>query len=170
MIEIQHVTMPAQLDHVRHLFRAFVDWHRQRHQEDLQLIDQYFDVRAFEQELAMLPGKYAPPKGRLLLALHDGQPAGCVALRNIDARCCEMKRMFVYPCFQGQGVGRALAEALLLEARGAGYAHMYLDTSVRQIEAQRLYQSLGFKRIEPYYELPEKLRNWLVFMELPLAA
>ena len=159
-----------QLDDVRDLIRAFVAWHRQRHQQDLALIDSYFDATSFEAELAGLPGKYAPPGGQLLLATIDGQPAGCVALRGIDATCCEMKRMFVYPERQGLGVGRALGEAIIREARGIGYERMVLDTSIRQVEAQTLYRRLGFRDIAPYYDLPESLRNWLVFMELPLQA
>lgn len=168
MVAISDAKTQEQIRQVSVLMRAFVDWHRQRHIEDRHLIDEYFDTKAFEEELASLPGKYAPPKGRLLLASIDHQPAGCAALREIDAIACEMKRMFVYPQFQGKGVGRALAEKLIQEARMIGYASMLLDTSFRQIEAQGLYKSLGFKRIEPYYELPEKLENWLVFMELKL--
>ena len=167
-IDILNATNRYQLDSVRNLIRTFVEWHRQRDFEDLALIDQYFDAKAFEEELETLPGKYAPPKGSLLLALWAGQPAGCVALRKIDAQTCEMKRMFVYPRFQGRGVGRALAEAILREAKTAGYTTMRLDTSVRQIEALQLYQSLGFKTIDAYYELSPEMKNWLVFMELSL--
>ncbi len=82
----------SELDAVRGLIRAFVDWHRARHVEDLDLIDGYFDAAAFEAELAGLPGKYGPPDGRLLLASVDGAPAGCVALRRLDGDVCEMKR------------------------------------------------------------------------------
>lgn len=167
------VLVPAtreQLDHVRALMRAFVAWHRERHREDLHLIDSYFDAAAFEFELEGLPGKYVPPRGALLLAMAGDSPAGCVALREIDDRTCEMKRMFVYPEFQGQGIGRALADAVIREARSLGYRTMYLDTSIRQAEAQSLYSGMGFKKIEPYYDLPESLKNWLVFMELPLGA
>ena len=167
-IDILNATNRYQLDSVRNLIRTFVGWHRQRHYEDLALIDQYFDASAFEEELATLPGKYAPPKGRLLLALLDGQRAGCGALRKIDAQTCEMKRMFVYPQFQGRGVGRALAETLIREAKVAGYSTMRLDTSIRQVEALQLYQSLGFQRIDPYYEVSPEMKNWLVFMELSL--
>ena len=148
--------------------RAFIDWHRQRHLEDIKLIDEYFDAAAFEEELASLPGKYASPRGGLLLATQDGRPAGCVALREIDAQTCEMKRMYVYAHLHGNGVGRALAQAVIEQARAIGYQSMRLDTSIRQDEAKTLYQSLGFRVIEPYYELPENLRNWLVFMELKL--
>ena len=168
MAEILVARTAEQLDHVRRLMRAFVDWHRRRHQEDLALIDAYFDDAAFESELASLPGKYAPPGGRLLLATHRGRPAGCVALRRIDNEACEMKRMFVDEAVQGQGVGRALGHAIIDEAVAAGCRTMYLDTSVRQHEAQALYRRLGFLDIEPYYDLPQDLRDWLVFMKLSL--
>ena len=158
----------GQLDEVRALMRAFVAWHRERHVQDIHLIDAYFDARAFEDELASLPGDYAPPEGALLLAHYEGAAAGCVALRRIDAAACEMKRMFVYPRFHGKGVGRALGEAVIREAKSRGYSVMRLDTSVRQMEAQHLYASLGFRRIDPYYELPAAVREWLVFMELAL--
>jgi len=156
------------LDQVRALMRAFVAWHREMHVRDVHLIDAYFDADAFEDELATLPGDYSPPGGALLLAYCEGTPAGCVALRRLDAAACEMKRMFVYPQFRGKGLGHALAEAIVLEAKSAGYSVMRLDTSVKQIEAQQLYAKLGFRKIGPYYELPSAVRNWLVFMELAL--
>jgi GNAT superfamily N-acetyltransferase len=157
----------AQLNDVRTLMRSFVAWHRQRHREDLYLIDAYFGA-AFEEELAALPGKYVPPKGQLLLATSDGVAVGCVALRQIDDAACEMKRMFVYPHVQGRGVGHTLAKAVIDEARWLGYRRILLDTSIRQYEAKSLYQRLGFQVVQPYYELPTELRNWLVFMELKL--
>jgi GNAT superfamily N-acetyltransferase len=168
MVQVLIPTTAEQLDWVRELMRAFIAWHRQRHQQDLALIDSYFDASAFESELAGLPGKYALPRGQLLLALVGEKPAGCVALREIDRTRCEMKRMFVYPQWHGQGVGRALAEAVIRDARAMGYQSMLLDTSIRQAEAQALYRRLGFRDIAPYYDLPEALRHWLVFMELPL--
>ena len=132
------------------------------------MIDAYFDEAAFEEELASLPGKYAPPTGQLLLATVGDAPAGCVALKQIDTEACEMKRMFVYPEHHCLGVGRALGEAVIDAGRTAGYRVMRLDTSIRQAEAQGLYRRLGFREVAPYYELTEDLRNWLVFMELPL--
>jgi GNAT superfamily N-acetyltransferase len=158
----------GQLNQVRALMRAFVAWHRERHVQDAHLIDAYFDAGAFEDELATLPGDYGGPDGALLLGYCEGTAAGCVALRRLDAEACEMKRMFVYPQFQGKGLGRALGDAVVREARSLGYSVMRLDTSVRQIEAQQLYARFGFRRIEPYYELSPAVRNWLVFMELAL--
>jgi len=168
LIAISDATSPPQLDAVRDLMRAFMAWHRERHTEDLHLIDAYFDAAALEEELATLPGAYSPPSGRLLLATDDDEPAGCVALRPIDAQYCEMKRMFVYSHLRGRGAGLALSQRVIEHARSSGYRAMRLDTSIRQAEAQALYSRLGFEVIPPYYELPADLRDWLVFMELTL--
>ncbi len=168
MIEIKKATTPAELDAVRALIREFLAWHRERHTEDLALIDRYFDKAEFEAELAGLPGKYAPPKGRLLIAMKDGEAAGCVALRDLGDGICEMKRMFIPLRFRGEKIGRALAGRVVGEARAAGYKRMRLDTSHRQKEAIGLYESAGFMRIAPYYDLPQEMRDWLVFMEMKL--
>jgi putative acetyltransferase len=167
-ITVSDATTAEQLDAVRTLMRSFVTWHRERHVADLSLIDRYFDGAAFDEEVVGLPGKYARPEGRLLLASVDGRAAGCVALRSLGGGSSEMKRMFVDPEFRGRGVGKALALRVIDEARSAGYQTMRLDTSVRQLEAIRLYERLGFTRIDPYYELPAELVDWLVFMELSL--
>jgi GNAT superfamily N-acetyltransferase len=168
LVNIADASTPLQWDAVRDLMRSFLAWHRERHVQDLQLIDDYFDAAAFDEELRTLPGEYSPPRGRLLLASLQQLPAGCVALRPIDDEYCEMKRMFVYPRFRGEGIGLALATQLIDNAREAGYRAMRLDTSIRQAEAKGLYSRLGFRIIEPYYELPQKMRDWLVFMELEL--
>jgi ribosomal protein S18 acetylase RimI-like enzyme len=168
IVRVEDAAAPAELDDVRRLIRAFVAWHRERHVEDLHLIDAYFDAAAFEEELRGLPGKYAPPDGRLLLATLDNQAAGCVALKPLDGEVCEMKRMFVYPQFQGRGIGLELGRRILGHAKSRGYRAMRLDTSVRQVEARRLYERLGFRVIDPYYETPSDVRDWLVFMELTL--
>jgi ribosomal protein S18 acetylase RimI-like enzyme len=160
----------VQLDQVRALVRAFVGWHQERHVGDRHLIDAYVDPDAVEAELAGLPGAYARPQGRLLLALRVGAPVGCVALKRLDEQACEMKRMFVPPRFQGLGVGRALAAAVVAEAREAGYEAIWLDTSVRQVEALGLYRSLGFEEVGPYYDLPPDLARWLVILRKVLRA
>ena len=148
--------------------RSFVAWHRERHTEDLHLIDAYFDERAFQNELDTLPEYYAPPSGDLLIARCDDEVAGCVGLRPLDGESCEMKRMFVYPKWRGHGIGRKLGESIVATAKSFGYRVMRLDTSFRQAEALQLYRTLGFRQIEPYYELPQELRDWLVFMERAL--
>lgn len=168
MLNVEQARTHAQLDDVRTLVRAFVAWHRERHVEDLALIDRYFDAAEFEAELSGLPGKYAPPKGSLLVAHIDGQPVGCVAMRDLGDGVCEMKRMFVPVAFRGQAVGKALAHQIIADARTAGYGRMRLDTSIHQLEAMRLYEKCGFRRIEPYYALPDDMKNWLVFFELKL--
>ena len=168
MTQIVEPACAAELDDVRSLMRAFVAWHRARHAEDIALIERYFDQRAFDEELAELPGKYTRPHGRLLLAYLDGKPAGCVALRDLGDGACEMKRMFVPETFRGRGVGRALAERIIAEGKDAGYRTMRLDTSRRQSEAMRLYERAGFRRIPPYYDLADDVKDWLVFFELPL--
>jgi GNAT superfamily N-acetyltransferase len=168
MIVIRDAASRMELDDVRSLMRAFVAWHRERHADDIRLIERYFDRRAFDEELAALPGKYARPAGRLLIAYEDACPAGCVALRDLGAGACEMKRMFVPASFRGLGVGHALASRIIADARDAGYRRMRLDTSRRQSEAMRLYERIGFRRIPPYYEVPDDVRDWLVFLELDL--
>jgi ribosomal protein S18 acetylase RimI-like enzyme len=110
--------------------------------------------QGFDRELAELPGAYGPPSGCLLLATVDLAAAGCVALRALGSGGCEMKRLFVRPAFHGRGLGRQLAEAVIGEARAAGYASVKLDTVPSMRAAQGLYASLGFEEIEPYCENP----------------
>jgi ribosomal protein S18 acetylase RimI-like enzyme len=117
----------------------------------------------FGREADSLPGRYAPPTGCLLLARWDGQVIGAVALRKLDDDVCEMKRLFVRPAFQGQGVGRALAQAIIEQARQIGYKRMWLDTAMEPAKA--LYRALGFTEIPPYEEVPIE---GAVFMELEL--
>ncbi len=119
----------------------------------------------FEQELARLPGEYAPSKGRLLLAWNGDATAGCVALREFSPGVCEMKRLYVRPAFRKSGLGRKLAEAVIEAARSIGYLTMRLDTLARMQAAVALYESLGFRRIDAYRHNPEAD---VVYMELDL--
>jgi ribosomal protein S18 acetylase RimI-like enzyme len=108
----------------------------------------------FGAELAGLPGQYAPPQGRLGLALVDGQPAGCVALRSIDAARCEAKRLYVRPQFRSRGIGKALLEWAIKEARAAGYTEMVGDTMPVMERAIAMYDRAGFERTGPYAKDP----------------
>jgi putative acetyltransferase len=120
----------------------------------------------FDRELAGLPGEYAPPEGRLLLAEYEGRLAGCVALHALDAGVCEMKRLYLRPQFRGHGLGRALAERIIAEARQIGYRRMRLDTVEPVMkDAVAMYRKLGFVEIDAYCANP---MAGAVYMELIL--
>ncbi len=131
------------MDEVRQLFREY--------QTELN-VDLCF--QSFEEELDSLPGKYAPPKGQLLLGLVDGTVQGCVAFRALEPGICEMKRLFVRPAARSAGLGRQLVAEILSHAKSAGYESMVLDTLDRLHSAQLLYEREGFVEVPAYYENP----------------
>lgn len=109
----------------------------------------------FDKELASLPGDYGPPEGRLMLAQYKDELAGCVALHRLEPTICEMKRLYVRPKFRGNGLGRALADRIIVEAREVGYKRMRLDTVEPVMkDAAGMYRKLGFKEIAPYTTNP----------------
>jgi GNAT superfamily N-acetyltransferase len=122
--------------------------------------------QGFDKELADLPGDYAPPEGRLLLAHYDAQLAACAALHKLDPGICEMKRLYLRPQFRGKGLGRALADRIIAEARQIGYQRMRLDT-VKPVmkDAVAMYRKIGFREIASYRVNP---MPGTIYMELLL--
>ena len=112
------------------------------------------DFQSFAEEHRTLPGIYAPPAGRLLLALIDGEPAGTAALRPLILDSCEAKRLYVRPCYRGRGLGKALLDRLVSEARAAGYQEMYGDTLKSMTSALQMYTQIGFSEVPPYSPNP----------------
>jgi ribosomal protein S18 acetylase RimI-like enzyme len=156
MLKLVEAESQALIAEARRLFEEYAAWVE---------IDLCF--QNFEKELADLPGAYAPPRGRLLLAIDDNVVAGCIALRDLGDGVCEMKRLFVRPQFQGRGIGRNLTEKIIAEARKLGYKRMRLDTLPSKMEkAVAVYRSLGFVEIEPYYPNPTM---GTLYMELKLS-
>lgn len=143
-IEIAEAKTASEIEHIRRLFRAYATWLN---------VDLCF--QDFENELATLPGLYAEPRGRLLLARAGREVAGCVGLRPLEDGICEMKRLWTEPGFGGRGIGRCLAETIVEAGRKLGYRSMRLDTMPERLKAaQHIYRTLGFKRIPDYYHNP----------------
>ena len=143
MLTIDHAVSATDIKIVSDLFREY---------EQSLGVDLCF--QGFEEELAGLPGAYAPPRGRLLIARDDQRAVGCVALRALGDDLCEMKRLYLRPGLRGRGVGRMLAERIMDEARAIGYRTMRLDTLPMMQDAIAMYERLGFQRIAPYYSNP----------------
>ncbi|RFS18737.1 GNAT family N-acetyltransferase [Chitinophaga silvatica] len=145
MTEIIKITTDdaKHLEQVKLLFREYANW-----------LNVDLSFQQFEEEVATLPGVYVPPTGALFLAEVDGQLAGCVAIRPFDNTTAEMKRLFVREQFKGHGVGKALANAAIVESSRLGYKRIILDTLAHMKPAIELYTSLGFQPIAAYYDNP----------------
>ena len=155
-VQILQAQFPGDLPLAQELFQAYAD-----------SLGVDLGFQKFDEELAGLPGAYAPPQGRLLLARMAGEAVGCVALKPLQKHVCEMKRLFIYPAYRKEGAGRLLAEAIIGEARAIGYRSMLLDSLPSMQAAQGLYGKLGFREIPAYYETPVQ---GTTFMKLQLTA
>jgi GNAT superfamily N-acetyltransferase len=154
-MKISQASTPNDIAEARALFREYESW-----------LGLSLCFQNFENELAELPGAYAEPDGRLLLARDNDELAGCVALRQLSDSTCEMKRLFVRDTFRGKGIGWLLIETIIRKAKEIGYERMLLDTlPPRMNDAIALYRSIGFQEIAPYYDNPVE---GAIFMELRL--
>ncbi len=143
-LQALQVESPEQIAAIRELFLEYA-----------QSLGFSLCFQSFDQELAELPGDYAAPEGRLLLATCEGQSAGCVALHKLDHEICEMKRLYVRPEFRGKGLGKILAQRIIGEAHQIGYKQLRLDTVEPLMRtAVKLYRTLGFREIAPYRPNP----------------
>jgi putative acetyltransferase len=142
---IHHAQTPAHID----AFRALCTEYQAS-------LPYSLDFQGFDEEMAALPGKYAPPRGRMYVALaaDDHRPVGCAAIREIEPNVAELKRMYVIPDYRGRGVARAIASQLIKDARAIGHHQMKLDTSGDMYSAQALYRSLGFLPTDRYNDDP----------------
>ena len=155
MTEITPATTDEQIEQARALFREYEAW-----------LGMSLCFQGFEEEMANLPGKYTPPGGRLYVAYDDGEPIGCIALREIESGVCEMKRLYLRDAARGKGVGVRLIEQVIADAREIGYEKMRLDTYPPKMgKAVSLYEAHGFYEIPAYYHNPH---DGVLFMEKTL--
>ncbi len=162
MITISQANTDADIADVRDLLREYTGW-----AFTLMVareVPPTFD--GLEEELAGLPGVFVPPAGRLLLARVDGQPAGSIALRPVDATTGELKRLYVRPSFRGLGLGQQLVAAIVQAGRQAGYQRLILDSHATMSHAHALYRAAGFQLVDAPPDFPEAIKPEVVFMEL----
>lgn len=120
-----------------------------------QLIGVDLCFQGFEEELANMPGKYAPPTGAIFIAVDEADLIGCVAIRPLSQQQAELKRLYVKPAWHGQGIGKQLFESAMTRAQSIGYDSIVLDTLESMQSARRLYQTYGFREIDCYYHNPD---------------
>lgn len=155
MLEMLQPTSKSEIDEARSIFREYEQW-----------LGMSLCFQSFEEELADLPGKYSPPEGRLYLARIDAETVGCIGLRKIGDGVCEMKRLYLRESARGKGVGAALIEKIIADAREIGYEKIRLDTYPPKMgKAVGLYESHGFYKIPAYYHNPH---DGVLFMEKKL--
>ncbi len=167
MTKIYQAQIPDHIDHIKELFWEYLQWANEGLNQEF---DIDFDIESMLEENMATLEKFSPPDGRLLLAEHDERMIGLACMRKIAEGIGEIKRMYVQPSHRRLGVGRALLERLVEEARQIGYERLRLDSTRFMKDAHRLYRSVGFEEIAPYdgSEIPKEFHNHWVFMELTL--
>ncbi len=164
MVSISQVSAPNEIRDVQELLREYTTWAFTLAAES----DQAPTFQGIEEELAALPGTYAPPTGSLLLATLNNQPAGCIALKGHNATTGELKRLYVRSTFRGRKIGRQLVDAVIEKARDMGYQRLILDSHISMKSAHAIYEAAGFRKVETPSDFPEDLKPIVVFMEMNL--
>ncbi len=164
MVDVAQATTPEQIDAVRGLMREYTTWAASLDPAT----DEAPTFRNLEEELATLPGVYAPPAGRLFLATVDGASAGHIALRPHDSTTAEVKRLYVRPAFRGMAIGQRLVAAAVEAARTIGYRRLVLDSYHTMTNAHAIYRGAGFRDVDAPADFPRHLVPVVVFMEMTL--
>lgn len=165
MVTISQVNSKTQIEAARELLREYTAWVFTLTADS----DQAPTFQGLDKELETLPGIYTPPAGRLLLAMLEEQPAGCVCLNGHDSTTCELKRLYVRPIFRGLNIGQLLVQRLVEEARQSGYQRIVLDSHISMKKAHTIYQAVGFRLARIPDDFPETLKTVVVFMECDLS-
>jgi putative acetyltransferase len=164
-VAIGQATSQAEIDGVRTLLREYIAWAIPLEPN----AEKAAPFQGIEEELATLPGIYAPPSGRVLAALHEGEVVGCVCLKGIDETTCEVKRLYVSPAKRGLTIGTLLVERLVEEARQCGYERIILDSHKSMTKAHAIYEAAGFQRVPAPPDFQEELKSVAIFMECNLS-
>lgn len=167
-VTIHNAVSPLEIAAFGGLISEYTAWCRERYKNDPWLVEMAFGHQGLDAELLNLAELYGPPNGRMLMAEDAYEVLGGVAYKRVDARTCEMKRMFVRTTANGRGLGRMLCQAVMKTAAQDGYKVMRLDTSREMVEAIGLYKAFGFKEVAPFITYPERMRPMMIFMERAL--
>ncbi len=167
MLIISQVQSKEEITAAQELLREYITWWAEVEPDDFAQAPTFVD---WEKDIATLPSIFIPPAGRLLLAMQDGQAAGCVSLKSHDLTTAELKRLYVRPAFRGQNIGWQLVNVLIDEARQSGYQRIVLDTHVSMKKAQAIYGAHGFRIVSTPDDIPDTLKPFIVFMEYNISA
>lgn len=169
MIRIFSPSGPEHYQHIAELMNEFHQWCCNRYKGERSWeFNDYFNEQAWKHELSRLDIIYIPPDGEFLLATNNSEPVGCVALKKYTKSICEIKRLYVRATFRRMGIAKKLMNAILNNAKKYNYEYARLEFGELFLESKDLYKSIGFKKIEAYSEIPERLRQKMEFMELKL--
>ena len=169
MITVMQASSSTEIQDAKTLLAEYFEFLQREVDTDVDDLDVVPPVAGYREELANLPGRYAPPDGRLLVAYDGANSAGCVGLYKREHGIGEVKRLWVRPDFRSRQVGRRLMETLIAEARAAGYEAILLSTVDKLKAATSLYTSLGFQPTESYFDLPPTMIAHEIFLRLDLA-